>query len=158
MSDLKWVAILILTGGWLLAGCQDIQEETADIQPNTGQELDRSAFSPLPQIDVIEVASSGEIKNRDRFQTFLERVNEQEPDHIQLIQFTSEGNPIFRDVQFDGSEFKSIVNSSRDSYGSGGVSEVACSGISKSETDERIDYQLEGCENNKVVELLVIWK
>ncbi|MFC3212389.1 DUF4362 domain-containing protein [Planomicrobium okeanokoites] len=85
-------------------------------------------------------------------------MNEQEPDHIQLIQFTSEGHPISRDVQFDGSEFKSIVNSSRDSYGSGGVSEVACSGISKSETDERIDYQLEGCENKKVVELLVIWK
>ncbi|WP_372868619.1 DUF4362 domain-containing protein [Planomicrobium okeanokoites] len=155
---MKWLAILILTGGWLLTGCQDIQEVTADIQPNTGQEPDRSAFSPLPQIDVIEVASSGEIKNENRFQTFLERVNEQEPDHIQLVQFTSEGDPISRDVQFDGSEFKSIVNSSRDSYGEGSVSEMACSGISKSETDDRIDYQLEGCGNKKVVELLVIWK
>lgn len=154
---MKWFVLLILTGGLFLAGCQEVEEET-DFRPNSKQEQNPDAFSPLTAIDVIESGSSGEIKNVNRFEKFLERVNDQEPDHIQLVQFTTEGDPITRDLQFDGVEFKSKVNSSKDAYGSGCISEAICTEITETETAERIDYQLEGCEMQEVLELLVVWK
>ena len=154
---MKKLAALILTGGLILSGCQNIQGNEDSAQ-TTKQEPSENAFSALPASDVIESASSGELKNMNRFQTFLERANEKEPDHIQIVQFTTEGDPIFRDLQFDGTVFKSIVDRSRDSYGSGRVSEAVCSDITKTETAERIDYQLRGCEDQEEIDLLVVWK
>lgn len=154
---MKKLVALILAGGLILSGCQDIQR-TAESPQTTKEEPSGNAFSALPRADVIESAGSGEIKNLDRFHTFLEHINGEEPDHIQIIRLTTEGDPISRDLQFDGTAFKSIMDSSRDKYGSGGVSEAVCSEITKRETAERIDYQLEGCENKEEIELLVVWK
>lgn len=154
---MKRLVAFILTGGLILSGCQDSRVDQSSVQ-TIKQEPGENAFPALPTVDVIESASSGEVKNLDRFQIFLERANHKEPDHIQIIQFTSEGDPISRDLQFDGTVFKSIVNSSRDAYGSGGISEAVCSEITKTETDERIDYQLADCENTEEVDLLVVWK
>ncbi|QHJ69993.1 DUF4362 domain-containing protein [Planococcus halotolerans] len=154
---MKRLAALILTGSLIVSGCRDVQvnEDSPQI---TVQEPGENAFSALPTEDVIESTTSGEIKNMSRFQTFLEHANEKEPDHIQIVQFTTEGDPISRDLQFDGTEFKSVLNSSRDRYGSGGISEAVCSDITTTETAERIDYQLEGCVNTEEINLLVVWK
>lgn len=154
---MKRLVAFILAGSLILSGCQDNQEN-ADSPQITEQEPSQNAFSTLPRADVIESESSGKLKNLERFQTFLEHTNEKEPDHIQIIQFTTEGDPISRNLQFDGTVFKSMVNSSRDAYGSGGISEAVCSEITKTETAERIDYQLESCEIQEVIDLLVVWK
>ncbi|MCM3609859.1 DUF4362 domain-containing protein [Planococcus sp. MERTA32b] len=154
---MKRLASIILIGALFLSGCQDnrVNEDSPQI---TQPEPSENAFPPLPTADVIESGSSGEVKNLDRFQTFLEHADEKEPDYIQIIQFTTEGDPISRDLQFDGAVFKSTMNSSRDSYGSGGISEAVCSEIAKTETAERTDYQLEDCEDTEVIDLLVVWK
>lgn len=154
---MKRLGALVLVGGLILAGCRNVQE-VADFTPNIEQEQEPSAFSPLAIVDVIEIASSGEIKNMDRFQTFLEHAREQEPDHIQIVQFTTEGDPVSRDLQFNGTVFESIVDSSRDTYGSGGISEAVCSEVTMTETAETIDYRLDGCENKEEIDLLVVWK
>ncbi|RAZ81291.1 DUF4362 domain-containing protein [Planococcus halotolerans] len=154
---MKRLAAMVLVGGLILSGCQDIQVNE-DSSQTTKQEPSENGFSALPTEDVIESTTSGEIKNMSRFQTFLEHANEKEPDHIQIVQFTTEGDPISRDLQFDGTEFKSVLNSSRDRYGSGGISEAVCSDITTTETTERTDYLLEGCENTEEIDLLIVWK
>ncbi|RLQ90048.1 DUF4362 domain-containing protein [Planomicrobium sp. Y74] len=154
---MKRLAARVLVGGLVLSGCRDVQVNEYSSQ-TTKQEPSENAFSPLPRADVIESTSFGEIKNMKRFQTFLEHANEKEPDHIQIVQFTTEGDLISRDLQFDGSEYKSVLNSSRDRYGSGGISEVVCSEITTIETAERIDYLLDDCEDTEEIDLLVVWK
>lgn len=156
---MKKLPVLILISGLILAGCQagdDGQENTAAPQ-TTKQERGASAFAPLPAVDVIEVSSSGEAENLNRFYAFLENAEAEEPDHIQVRQFTTEGDPVTQDIQFDESEFKSILATSRDQYGSGGIAETVCDELTVTETAERTDYQLEGCENGQENYLLTVW-
>ena len=157
---MKRLMMLVFLSGLILGGCQSGDDGQANPQPpkTIKQERAKSAFSPLPAADVIESGNSGEIKNLNRFNIFLEHVDAKEPDHIQIRHFTTEGDPISRDIQFDGSVFKSILDSSRDKYGSGGISETVCTELGKIETAERTDYQLEGCEDGEAAYLLVVEK
>ncbi|WP_033541799.1 DUF4362 domain-containing protein [Planococcus sp. CAU13] len=155
---MKQLMVLLLVSGLILAGCQAGEEQASPAPPKTTeQEPAKSAFSPLPAVDVIEVTSSGEAENLNRFYVFLESAEAKEPDHIQIRQFTTEGDPVTKDIKFDGSEFKSILDTSRDQYGPRGVAEAVCDELTVTETAERTDYQLEGCENNQENHLLTVW-
>lgn len=150
------VLLLALISCFILPGCNDLPSKDAG-QPNKPEPA-QGQFSPLPATEVIESSNSGEVKNIDRFYAFLENINEKESDHIQIIQFTTEGDPIYQDIQFDGTEFTSTVDNSRDEYGSGGIRETVCTELEIEESDERIDYLLKGCENQEEELLLVFWK
>lgn len=153
MKRLLILAISLLS----LSGCGNGQTNTSAPQIKE-QKQTEPAFSSLPADDVIEVASSGEIGNLNRFHKFLENTDAKEADHIQIRQFTTEGDPISRDIHFDGSVFQSTFNSSRDQYGSGDISETVCAELTRTETVESTDYQLEACESDQVNSLLTVWK
>lgn len=153
MKKLMILAVSVLS----LAGCDNGQTNTSAPQTNEEKQTD-PAFSPLPADDVIEVASSGEIENLNRFHTFLENTDAKEVDHVQIRHFTTEGDPISWDIQFDGSVFQSILNSSRDQYGSGGIAEVVCDELIETKTAEGTEYLLVGCENGQENHLLTVWK
>lgn len=157
---MKQILVMTLFSCFILAGCQDgnNDQQITDSPQINKEEPVQGAFSLLPAAEVIESSSSGETKNINRFYAFLENTNEKEPDHIQIIQFTTEGDPVYQDIQFDGSVFTSTVNSSRDKYGSGGVRGTVCTDLTTAESAERIDYLLEGCENQEENLLLVVWK
>ncbi|WP_203333585.1 DUF4362 domain-containing protein [Planococcus beigongshangi] len=149
MKRLLILAISLLS----LSGCGNGQTNTSAPQIKE-QKQTEPAFSSLPADDVIEVASSSEIGNLNRFYKFLENIEAKEADHIQIRRFTTEGDPISRDIQFDGSVFQFIFNSSRDQYGA----EAVCDELTRTETVESTDYQLEGCESDQVNSLLTVWK
>lgn len=153
---MKKVLLLALLSCFILPGCnnQPSPEPSQTNKPKHSQ----GVFVPLPATEVIESSNSGELKNIDRFNTFLENINEKEADHIQIIHFTTEGDPIYQDIQFDGTEFTSTVDNSRDKYGSGGITEKICTELKIEESDERKDYMLEGCEGQGEELLLVFWK
>lgn len=153
MKRLLILAISLLS----LSGCGKGQTNTSAPQIKE-QKQTEPAFSSLPADDVIEVASSGEIGNLNRFYKFLENIEAKEADHIQIRQFTTEGNPISQDIQFDGSVFQSIFNSSRDQYGSGGIAEAVCDELIGTKTAEGTEYLLVGCENGQENHLLTFWE
>lgn len=157
---MKQLLILALLGCLIMAGCQETNNgrEITESPQTKKQEHIGSALPILPQVDVVESANSGEIKNKARFIEFLENTNENKADHIQIIQVTTEGDPIKRGIQFDGSIFISTIDSSRDEYGTGGISETVCTELTTTDAAERIDYQLEGCEDEEERHLLAEWK
>lgn len=137
----------------LVSGCQD-EEPNAKIQGQ--QQVNHLSETPSAE-NVVTSSNSGEIENIDRFYVFLDNVTNQKADSLRVVSYTTEGDPIFQDLGYDGETIVSIVDSSRDSYGSGGVTENVCTEINKEESAERIDYLLEGCKDAEEILVLVLW-
>lgn len=64
-----------------------------------------------------------------------------------MIFYTTEGDPIYQDLEFDGQAIKSVYDSREDQYGSGEVIETICTEFETVETEDKPDYILTGCEN-----------
>lgn len=73
----------------ILAGCSNMQIAGSSQEPVSNN------LSALPTTDMIKRYNSGEIKNLERFQVFFNNFSEKEGDHIRIIHYTTEGDPIF---------------------------------------------------------------
>jgi hypothetical protein len=75
------------------------------------------------------------------------------------VRYTTEGDPILHDLEYDGEIITSITDTTRDEFGDGTVSTATCRSINVEETDETTDYILSGCDktdrDNRILE---IWK
>ncbi|WP_186763782.1 DUF4362 domain-containing protein [Planomicrobium sp. CPCC 101079] len=101
----------------------------------------------------------GELTNEERFTAFLKNVTLEKKDRINIISFTTEGDPIGNELIFDGSMIKLVVDSTKDQFGSGKVTEIMCKTIKEAESAEQIDYVLEGCnEGDGDIIVLAKWK
>lgn len=157
---MKPIIVLVLLSSLILTGCQDGtgNKPISESPQIKQQDSELNALSRLKEVDVIEVPNSDPIKNVGRFYNFLEKFNQKEPDEIQIVSITTEGDRIYQNVQFDGEVINSIIDSSRDKYGSGGIGKATCTEIDIEESDERTDYLLAGCEEQEEILLIVVWK
>ncbi len=105
------------------------------------------------------VDTHGDITNLEIFMEFIENVQEGKEDKIRVVRYTTEGDPILHDLEFDGEVITSKVDSTRDEFGSGKVSTAACQSIDVIETHERTEYSLTGCsKTNRDNSILIFWK
>lgn len=102
------------------------------------------------------VVKNDTIENHERFTRFLNNVENKTDDRIKIIRYTTEGVPIFQQMEYDGEMIQTIHDSSQDEYGSGKIEKTVCSNIEMVEDNEYTFYILKGCENNKGYELLNI--
>ncbi|TDL63945.1 DUF4362 domain-containing protein [Rhodococcus qingshengii] len=105
------------------------------------------------------VDSHGEITNIEKFMKFVENVNQGREDKIRVVRYTTEGDPILHDLEYDGGIITSTTDTTRDEFGNGIVSTATCKSINVKETDETTDYILSGCDKtDRDNSILVIWK
>ncbi|PSL31057.1 uncharacterized protein DUF4362 [Planomicrobium soli] len=104
----------------------------------------------------IVVERHSELENEKRFTAFLTNVQQGKADKIRITSFTTEGDPIYQDLDFDGSKLKMIVDYTEDKFGSGEIIEMACTAIKETETAERTDYVVEGCSDTDGDYLLLV--
>jgi hypothetical protein len=98
----------------------------------------------------------GQVENLERLDTFVEKVQANSKDQIRLIRYTIEGDPIYHDLDFDGSILTFTHDSTEDQYGNGEVTSYQCKSLSKQESDTETKYVIEGCSNGLEGELLSI--
>lgn len=111
-----------------------------------------------PSVEDI-VDSHGEITNIEKFMKFVENVNQGREDKIRVVRYTTEGDPILHDLEYDGEIITSTTDTTRDEFGNGSVSTATCKSINVKETDETTDYILSGCDKtDRDNSILVIWK
>ncbi|MGI2326695.1 DUF4362 domain-containing protein [Planococcus sp. YIM B11945] len=128
--------VLVLFSCLVLVGCQN----------------DHASF---PAADTITTATL-EIENVDRFYSFLENFTEKDPDHINIISYTTEGDPIYRNLQYDGKVIHFRVDRSKDKHSSEKVTETVCTELRNEESDKRVDYLLGNCEDQSQDTVLVV--
>ena len=114
------------------------------------------SYNPSDE-DIVD--THGEINNLEKFMKFVENVNQGTEDKIKVVRYTTEGDPLLHDLEYDGKIITSTLDTTRDEFGNGSVSTAKCKFIDVIETDESTDYTLSGCDKTKRDNsILVIWK
>ncbi len=135
----------------LIAGCQNTDNST-----NHTQELkDVPDYIPSSE-DVVDM--HGEIENMERFEEFLNNVEQGQRDNIRVVRYTTEGDPMLHDLEYKGEVIKSTSDPRRDKFGGGSINTSTCTSVEVVEHTERTEYILDGCGNITDNIILVTWK
>ena len=86
--------------------------------------------------------NSGEIKNEARLIDFIHHVENGQDDHIRVVAYTKEGDPILMDVTFSENQLEVTSDTTRDEHGKGEVNTFTCETV---QADDQ-KYYLIGCE------------
>ncbi|TWT26371.1 DUF4362 domain-containing protein [Planomicrobium sp. CPCC 101110] len=141
-----WLVALAIFSACQADGAIETEKENAEVKEEDSSEdtvLDRH----------------GELTKEERLAASLENVESKKKDRISIISFTAEGDPIGHELSFDGSMIKLIVDSTKDQFGFGKVTEIMCRTIKEVEAAEQIDYALQGCnKGDGDIIVLAKWK
>ena len=132
-----------LTGFFILliifvSGCNSEQKST-DIATYTD--------NPPPYIKTVDdiIDRHGTLENKERFDDFLNRVQQGKDDSIRVIKYTTEGAPIIYSYEFKSDEISVTIDTTRDGYGQSKIGHTTCTSIKVNEDKERTNYELVGC-------------
>ncbi|WP_214803631.1 MULTISPECIES: DUF4362 domain-containing protein [unclassified Exiguobacterium] len=103
---------------------------------------------PIEQaIENGDIVTTPSRENVERFQTFLNQVNQKGEDSIRITSYTTEGDPIIQDVTYDGKQFSYSLDSSQDEFGNQADDRdgESCQALKKDQTDETHVYLLTDC-------------
>lgn len=104
--------------------------------------------------DIVDM--HGDIENIERFYQFIENIENNNADEIRVVSYTTEGDPIIRDLSFDGEVIEATLDSRRDKYGPGSLDTTTCQSIEAEETVERTDYLLTDCKQPSIDKLILV--
>ncbi|SFB61701.1 protein of unknown function [Cohnella sp. OV330] len=93
--------------------------------------------------DVVD--EHGEVKNAERLDTFYRNTLAKKKDKVRVTQLTTEGDPIFNDLEFNGKEIKYKYDNSEDKFGKPNIRKTTCKALVRSQAGAAMQYKLEGC-------------
>lgn len=98
-----------------------------------------------------DVVYQNKVVNIERFEQFLINVSNKKEDIIRVTGYTDEGDPIFKDLQYDGKVIHFTYDNSNDKFAGSdkGVETNVCEKIIEKEfLQGKIDYYVGGCTKN----------
>lgn len=110
--------------------------------------INQLRYTPEQALDNGDVVFSlGGIANREIWDEFLIEVKKENPASVQLTSYTKEGDPIFNDLEYDhqGKVFKHRFDTTHDTMGMPIKSVEYCKELVAEETEQGIEYRLNGC-------------
>ncbi len=132
MKRLFFVAVLLLLASSLV-GCNN------------------SAYSHQEAIKKGDVVYLNGVYNFERFEQFLTNLANDTKDSIRVTGYTDEGDPVFKDLEYDGQVIHYSYDNSNDAYGGGkkGIKTDECSEVINEDNVEGEDrYVISGCTSN----------
>lgn len=123
----------------MLLGCQQENGTNNPTKPYSSE-------NPI-ESDVVD--RHGEISNIDKFKSFIENVEGGVKDEIRITVYTTEGDPIFYYLNYDGNKIQYTYDNSQDGYaGTGkGIESTSCSNIESRYTENGVEYYLSQCSS-----------
>lgn len=144
MKKLIYLAIAVL----ILAG---IFTYVRPLDKRGNSSVKSSAYSYNEAINRGDVVFFDKVYNYDKFARFLFNVKNKTVDSIRVTAFTDEGDPLFKDLEFDGSVIHYTYDNSHDSFGgnSKGIRKDVCTQLLSEENEQgEITYTVSGCSEN----------
>lgn len=92
---------------------------------------------------------------------FINNFQNNNRDYIRITSYTLEGDPVFRELQFDGKDIQYKYDNSKHAYGGNdkGIKQDICKKITQQDEAKKfIYYYISGCSNNNRYFLLKIEK
>ncbi|WP_349288078.1 DUF4362 domain-containing protein [Pseudoalteromonas sp. BZP1] len=102
-----------------------------------------------PSDSDIVVGLGSEITNLNTFEIFLDNVKQGKEDNIRIVSYTDEGDPIIKDVNYDGTSIYAETDFTRDKFGTSRVESISCNSIDSKVTvtpEKSEEYFLSECE------------
>lgn len=99
------------------------------------------------------VQTLGGVVHMDTWQAFIENVEHKQADSVQIVGYTIEGDPIFNNLSYDGTDFHYYYDGTYDKFGSFGKESSTCQKLVTEPMETRmggpgIVYRLNGCEGS----------
>lgn len=117
--NLLTLSFLLLGGVW---GCSDNKVNSLPkSEPYTSKEA----------ISRGDIVSWEKVYNLDKFEKFITNLSSKKADNIRVTSYTDEGDPIFKDLKFDGNVINYSYDTSNDAFGGSntGVRTDTCSEV-----------------------------
>ncbi|MNO20777.1 hypothetical protein D3C76_105350 [compost metagenome] len=134
--------VVLLTLVLLLFGCSNNDAITeVKSEPYSSQEAIRRG----------DVVFLDKVYNLEGFDDFIASLESKNVDSIRVTSYTDEGDPIFKDLQFDGKAISYTYDDSNDNFGGSnkGIRTDSCSKVVSNENEQgEIDYTVSGCAKN----------
>jgi hypothetical protein len=93
--------------------------------------------------DIVDL--HGNVSNIERLDEFVSNVNSVRKDEVRITRYTTEGDPIFYDLKFDGDTITYTYDPTQDSFGRGKKISTTCMVIIRNEGDDLVEYTLDNC-------------
>ena len=131
------IALLLI----ILMGCQQQNQMNNPQKPYSSDKAIKSG-------DIVSI--NGEMKNIDKFKAFLQNVSNKENDEIRITEYTTEGDPIFHHLLYEGNEILYTYDNSQDGYAGEdkGIRSTTCSSVKQSKNANGDEYQLNNCSSS----------
>ncbi|SFG17405.1 protein of unknown function [Halobacillus alkaliphilus] len=151
----------------LLTGCAESTEEGTDRSKDQGnvtmdQEEDQEAdnkeeknakdSADANKEEPEEKAVEKPVEIIEGLDAFIQNVQQGTVDEVHIVRRTTEGDPIFIDLIFNGEEINYKHDNRRDKLGNGQITTKTCQSIDKEEQGGTLAYQLT-CGHERSVEV-----
>jgi hypothetical protein len=106
------------------------------------------AYNSKEAIKRGDIVNRDEVANLEKFENFLTNLSNKKEDTIRVTGYTHEGDPIFKDLQFDGKVIQYTYDDSYDEHGGKdkGIEKDVCTEIIKKENDQgKFEFYVSGC-------------
>lgn len=140
---------------FILTGCQSYENHQGYEAPEETNQTNVPEYVQSPG-DIVNM--HGDITNVDTFYTYLESVDQGIEDEIRVVTYTTEGDPMLHDLEYDGEVIHSTTDTRRDAFGSGSVNKATCESIEKKESEERTEYVLSDCDQSNRDNMILVIK
>lgn len=130
------VSVLLPIGIW---GCSNTKEQSAPTS---------EPYSLKEAIVKGDIVFTGNVDNFDTFEQFISNLAIKKADNIRITSYTDEGDPIFKDLEFDGNVISYTYDTSLDAYGGSniGIRTDTCSQVTSKENSQgETIYSMSGC-------------
>lgn len=108
MKRMFAISILFIT--IVIAGCQD---KVSKYKPSSEDVINRYV----------------EVENVERFQEFYHNVLNGKEDTVRVVNYTTEGDPLLHDLEYNGDVIKSTFDTRSDKFGEGNLHTATCNAI-----------------------------
>ncbi|GBG05540.1 hypothetical protein PAT3040_00020 [Paenibacillus agaridevorans] len=119
-------------------------KELVDLIWGIGYDSDKAAENG----DVVAELSGG-VRNAEHWLSFVDHVERGELADIQVVYYTKEGDPIFRNLIHNGDSLRLRYDNTHDAYGTPVDRTDFCEGIEAQETEQGTVYTLSGCGDSE---------
>ncbi|WP_370297377.1 DUF4362 domain-containing protein [Rossellomorea marisflavi] len=119
------------------------------------------AYNSDEAIERGDVVVQNGVENPGPFIEFVKNVQDKNEATLRITGYTKEGDPIFHDVEYDGSKFGFSYDDSHDKFGGEdiGVTTDTCTELEQRETpNDEIGFYLKGCSKETEHPLLELSK
>lgn len=141
-----WKGTMLALFVCFLAACAQEEQSSSEKRAFPEPQEPYRSEQAIQNGDVVNLHSK--VTNWERWEQFIRNIDEQKADKVRITSYTTEGDPIFEELVYDGKSVEYTHDDSMDKYGGKekGRQVTICEGIDvTSESNGETVYHLKGC-------------